>query len=192
MARRRDVTTKCGLVQIIHQHWTKASRGGEGARARSSVPLAFVMPTAELSRADGVLSVDVIRWGEQNAFAEPHSTDRRLVSLADGYTFGCVTVTADTQGVQAFYRHDGTHGGAPERQVRTPAGHFESFGRCLQIRDGEWVRVCYNGRFSDHGTGNWWYQQVTVNVAWFTGYPNGQVFLEREPAQELRDLVDLW
>ena len=192
MARQRVEAIRCGLVQVIHQHWTKASRGGEGARARASVPLVFEVSTTGLTGTGEALCVDVIRWGEHNAFAEPHSTDRRLVSLADGYTFGCVRVTADTQGLQAFYRHDGTHGGAPERHVRTPVGHYESLGRTLCIRDGEWARVCYNGRFSDHGTGHWWYQQVTVNVAWFAGRPDGQVFLKREPFQELRDLADLW
>jgi hypothetical protein len=41
-------------------------------------------------------------------------------------------------------------------------------------------------------TGNWWYQQVTVNVAWVTGESNARVFLDRPPFEELRLLAELW
>jgi len=51
--------------------------------------------------------------------------------------------------------------------------------------------VRYNGRFSDVDTGEWWYEQVAANVAWFAGEPDGRVFLDREPARELRALAEL-
>ncbi|HEX4611478.1 MAG TPA: hypothetical protein VH092_25010 [Urbifossiella sp.] len=54
------------------------------------------------------------------------------------------------------------------------------------------MRVRYNGRFSGPDTGGWWYEQVTANVAWFAGPPDGRVFLDREPTQELRSLAELW
>lgn len=192
MARRRIAVTSCGLVQVVCLNWTKASRGGEGARARAAVPSAFEMATADLTGVEGMLVVGSARWGEHSTFAEPYSVTRRLVPLADGYSFGCVTVSADDEGLRVCYRYDEAHAGAPNRRSIDPVGHYESFGRTLRIRDGEWVRVCYNGRFSDSDTGNWWYQQVTVNVAWFAGEPDGRVFLDRAPAGDLRDLADLW
>lgn len=41
-------------------------------------------------------------------------------------------------------------------------------------------------------TGDWSYEQVTVNVAFFSGEPVGTVFLQQKPARELRMLSNLW
>jgi hypothetical protein len=182
----------CGLAQVICLHWTKAARGGEGARARGAVPVGFKVEAAELVGAEGVLCVDASQWGERNGFIEPVTVRRHRVLLAEGFSFGCVAVSTNPEGLLVRYQYDGTHGGAPNRWFLNWPGSGGAPGRALLARGGEWVRVCYNGRFSDIDTGNWWYQQVTVNVAWFAGEPDGRVFLDREPAQELRALAELW
>jgi hypothetical protein len=179
-------------VQVVRLDWTKAARGGEGARARTAVPAASEVSAADLIGAGGVLCVDASHWGDRNAFAEPFRSDRRRVPLADGFVVGCVTVSVSAAGLQVGYRYEPATGGAPDRRAFAPAGHRESTTRTLLARDGEWVRVCYNGRFSDFDFGDWYYQQVTVNVAWFAGEPDRRVFLDREPAQELRALAELW
>jgi hypothetical protein len=179
-------------VQVIHLSWTKAARGGEGARARCAVPAAFEVPASELVDVEGVLRVDASHWGDRNCFAAPFRFDRQEVQLSDGFVVGCVTISAWAEGLQVGYRYDPAVGGAPDRRAFAPAGHRESATRTLPVHDGEWVRVCHNGRFSCIDTGNWWYEQVTVNVACFVGEPNGRVFLEQEPTQELRALAELW
>lgn len=191
MARPRVMTARCGLVQVIRLCWTKASRGGKGARARNAVPAAFEVPAAEFAGAEDMFCVDALHWGDGNAFAASFSTRRHQIPLAEGFTFGCVAVTANAEGLQVCYRYDPANGGAPDRRAFAPVGHRESVTRTLLVRDGEWVRVCYNGRFSNFDA-DWWYQQVTVNVAWFAGEPDGRVFLDRKPAQELISLADLW
>ena len=192
MARRAAVAERCGLVQVVRLYWAKAARGGEGARARSAVPVAFEVPAAELVGAAGALCVNATQWGDRNAFAEPFRSDRQRVPLSDGFAVGCVTVLADAEGLLVRYRYEPAVGGAPDRRTFASAGHRESTTRILPVRDGEWVRVCYNGRFSDIDTGDWWYEQVTANVASFAGEPDGRVFLDRKPAQELRSLAELW
>lgn len=192
MTRRAAVSGNCGLIQVVRLSWTKAARGGEGARARSAVPAAFEVPAADLIGAVGVLCVDASHWDERTDFAQPSRSERRRVPLADGFAVGCVTVAAQAEGLLVSYRYEPATGGAPDRRAYNPAGHPEATTRSLLVHDGVWVRVCYNGRFSCRDSGGWWYEQVTANVAWFACEPAGQLFLDRAPTQELRELADLW
>jgi hypothetical protein len=193
MSRQTAIYAPSGLVQVIHLRWTKAARGGAGARARGAVPQVLEVSPTGLPGTEAMLFVEATHWGEPNVFTEPVSVRREQVSVAKGFTFGCVSVSPHAEGLQVRYQYDRANVGAPDRWFFSQvSGYGESPGRTLIVRDGEWVRICHNGRFSDHSTGDWWYQQVTVNVAWFGGEPNGRIFVDREPDQELRELADLW
>lgn len=181
-----------GLVQVIHLHWTKASRGGQGASVRSAVPLAFEVPNDGLLEVDGQLQVEEWHWGERNAFAEPLQHRQRRVAVADGFKLGCVTVGGHEQGLSVRYRWDAAHGGAPDRSFLNPGTGEESTNRDLVVPPGQWVRICSNGRFSDADTGKWYYEQVTVNVACSGGGLSGRIFVDAAPAHDLRLLADLW
>jgi hypothetical protein len=134
--------------------------------------------------------VDVSDWGERNNFLEPFSVRRHQVPLVEGFTYRSVAVSAHPEGLRVLYHYDG---GAPNRWFlnRLPARDGAPGGQIMLVRPGEWARVCYNGRFSCSDTGNWWYEQVTVNVAWFADECAGRVFLDSEAAHELRSLADL-
>jgi hypothetical protein len=193
MTRRAAAAVRCGLVQAIRLRWTKAARGGEGARARCAVPTAFEVPAVDFVSAEDVLCVDVSQWGDKDTFAEPFSASRKRIALAEGTTFGCVTVSAEANGLRVSYQYNWAHAGAPDRSFkRHRSDDGEAPVRTVLVRDQEWVRVCYNGRFTCIHTGDWWYQQVTVNVAWFAGEPDWRVFLDQEPVREIRELADLW
>src|SRR5207248_78488 len=130
---------------------------------------------------------------DRNAFAEPLHSRHQRVPVEQGFSFGCVTVSGYPQGLLVRYQWDGWRGGAPNRSfINAATGNAESAGRDLIVQAGRWVRVCYNGRFSCIDTGNWWYEQVTVNAAWFSGEPSGEAFLASEPTREFRVLADLW
>jgi hypothetical protein len=187
------MAARCGLVQVIQVRWTKAARGGEGARTRSAVPSALAVPAAELADAEGMLCVEISQWDERDYFAEPHSVRRHRTSLADGYSFGCVSISAAAKALLARYQYDRGSGGAPDAWFFNGAsGYGESPGHTLHVRYGEWARICYNGRFSSPETGDWWYQQITVNVALFAREADGGVFLDRAPTQQMHVLRDLW
>jgi hypothetical protein len=192
MRRATSKNAPCGLVQVIRLHWDKSARGGQGARDRSSVPLGFGIPADHLLNADEQLHIEESHWGDRNAFAEPFHYRHQRVALDDGYRFGCVTVSTHPEGLLVHFRWDWTHGGAPDRWFITATGNAESASRDLVVRPEQWVRVCYNGRFSCIDSGNWWYEQVTVNVALFGGEPSGQVFVGSKPEREFKLLADLW
>jgi hypothetical protein len=193
MARQVAIAAPFGLVQIIHLRWDKSARGGQGACDRNAVPQAFPVAVTDLTDAGGFLCVDASHWSNDNAFAEPLSRSRSRVPVADGFRFGCVSVSGDTDGLQVRYEYDRGHGGAPDRWFfNCGSGYGQSPGRTLRVAVKDWVRICYNGRFACIESGDWWYEQATVNVAWCVGEPEARVFLAREPAQELRLLADLW
>lgn len=176
-----------GLVQVIHLSWDKSARGGLGAQKRNAVPFAFEVQEGHLREARGHLLIEVLRWGKDNDFSEPLESRHERAPLEDGYRFGCVTVTAHPEALSVRYRWDWQHGGAPDRKFLDIGGNGD-----LIVRAGEWMRICSNGRFSDRDTGNWWYEQTTVNVAAFGGEPSGQVFVAGDPVRDLRLLEDLW
>jgi hypothetical protein len=184
----RSSEAPCGLVQVIFLSWDKSARGGQGARARNRVPLAFEVATEQLRGVEGQLHVEELHWGCQNAFAAPLRHEHRRVAVADGARFRCVTVLQHPQGLVVRYRWSREDGGAPDRSF----ANNEPGANDLLAAAGRWVRVCANGRFTDADTGSWWYEQVTVNVAWFDGKTSGRVFVASEPVRELRILAKLW
>jgi hypothetical protein len=193
MARRTISDTRCGLVQIIRLHWDKSARGGQGARDRNAVPLAFGVPADQLLHATGQLHVEESHWGDSNAFAKPFHYRHHRVPVEAGFSFACVTISEHPQGLLVRYRWSWGRGGAPDRWfINAGTGNAESASRDLVVQAGQWARVSSNGRFTDFDTGNWWYEQVTVNVAWFDGEPSGQVFVGSAPVRDFRQLANLW
>lgn len=193
MRRRAVAVEPCGVVQVVRLEWDKSARGGQGARDRNAVPEAFAVPASDLAGAGGHLRIGIASWSGRNAFAAPSSDRTRRMAVADGFTFGCVRVSPHPDGLEVRYQYDRAHGGAPDRwYINWSSESIPSPGRSFVVCPGRWVRVCYNGRFSCIDSGNWWYEQATVNVAWFEGDPDGRVFLDSEPAEELRVLADLW
>lgn len=193
MRTRPLVLAPCGLVQVIRLTWDKAARGGQGARDRNAVPRAFEVPSDRMLAVGGQLHVEESHWSDRNSFAEPFASKHKRISVGEEYRFGCVTVSQHPDGLLVRYQYDRAHGGAPDRWFFNAArGYGESPGRSFVVHLGQWVRVCYNGRFSCWDSGRWGYQHVTVNVAWFGGEPSGQVFVTSQPVQELKALADLW
>jgi hypothetical protein len=191
MSKTATVAAPCALVQVIHVQWDKSARGGQGARNRNSVPLSLPVSAERLAGAAGQFHIEESYWGGRNAFAEPVRFLQNRVALRKDFRFGCVAVEWSAEALVIRYQYDGSRGGAPERMfdahtsVRVPAV------RALPAGLMEWVRVRYNGRFSGV-EGYWWYEQVTVNVAWLLEVTESRVFVDSVPARELNLLADLW
>ena len=174
---------KSALVQVIHLSWDKSARGGQGARDRSAVPQAF--PVDRFWGKDGRIHVEELEWRHVNAFAEPIERRQHDLPIQKGYEFGCVTVSAESEGLSVRFRWDGAHGGAPDRE-------YLNSTEDVTLTPGQWARIAYNGRFSDTDNGHWWYEQTSVNVACFGSEPSGRVFVETKPVREMLLFADLW
>ena len=183
-----------GLVQVIHLRWDKSARGGIGAQNRNSVPTEFLIPAEKLqNRANFNLLIHEMNWGTKNSFSEPCHQRYRRVSPSEEYHYRCVTVTDHPTGLLVSYRWNQSDGGAPERWfINKETGNAESASCEMFVEEEQWIQICTNGRFVDIDTGNWWYEQMTVNVAWFKNEPQGDIFVAREPIRTFRLLADLW
>jgi hypothetical protein len=130
------------VIQIVRVSWTKASRGGEGAAARSATPLGLALPGA-LTTA----SFHQVVFDETDAFT-PQS--RCLPSeLLDG------RIRIDA------------HGAGPVVRVGPLFGFtYCGYHPSVRLRPGRWVRWLQNARWtSAAGHGDWHYTAETVNIA---------------------------
>lgn len=193
MNRKVLVPSHCGIVQIIHLRWSKASRGGDGARKRNAVPLGFDVRVDQFADCHNELMVVESSWGERNGFAQPFNNRQRRVKVGDGFSYDCVSVSEHSDGLRVRYQYDRSHGGAPDRwYFNFVSSHGESPSGEFVVRSDEWGRIRYNGRFTDFDGGNWWYEQTTVNVAWFDQSPSGRAFANGAPSHEIKAMADLW
>lgn len=194
MAQTSRWTGSSGFLQVIRIEWTKASRGAEGSRARNAVPSGAPIRLEEFTGERASLSVEVQDWTERNSFVEPIRVDRKSVSLAEGFTWGGLSIALRDRepcGLRVQYMR-GFSSGAPERWFLNSGSGTEGPGAYpLALGDGESVRIADNGRFSDNDGGHWWYRQLTINAAWFDRIPDTRVFVDRKPTYNLRTLARL-
>ncbi|MFZ2502754.1 MAG: hypothetical protein WAW88_08810 [Nocardioides sp.] len=129
------------LVQRITVHWTKDSRGGRGAAARNTAPLALPMP------GHGVVW-HAVAFSETDAFSPwLEAADQEVPQAIE--TELNLKVTADVASFLPLAPF-----GAPLRHRRPPRARIET-GQSVR-----WILNSRDGR--DHG---WLYTQVVYNVA---------------------------
>lgn len=145
-------------VQIINTRWTKLSRGGELAGARNRVPLVLPVQSTELKC--GVLSVQIFGFGERD-FERPFWNKQQQLDLEPGLHFehGAFSLDWDGQNATTNWQWSWWGVGAPE-----PEMFDRNLGR-FRVPPDEWVRLRWQGRFSDMDGGRWWYERTVVNVA---------------------------
>jgi hypothetical protein len=129
------------VVQKIAVLWTRASRGGEGARRRAAVPVAFELPAGGAFHS--------IVCDERDDFAPREVEVRATVPAIDS----CVLFEPARGIVRVGYQWS-RECGAPARDLEPPRW-------VMEVRD--YGRIVHNGRFADED--GWRYQQIVFNVA---------------------------
>jgi hypothetical protein len=172
-----------GIVQAVEVRWTRASRGGDGAKKRAALPTRWALPFAAQSAmpASGhpLYLLHGVRLDEGDEF-----TPREQCVWQKASDLGSLP------GLQLH--HDGTalqlafvwsYGvGAPERASR----------RLFRLAPGEWGQLAFNGRIGSSMAGDgreWTYVQRTYNVAYGPRAPD--VFIATEPARSVSLLEKL-
>lgn len=168
------------IVQLIETTWTKASRGGQGASVRNSVPeqIRLALPAVG-SRSFTTLYHDLI-YDERADFVQPTSTIQ-LDPIQVPRT-GCCSIDRTTTSATVRYRYQRTNGGAPDR------GWLQ---HTLRVEPEQWVQVRENGRFAPGWDGDWWYHKVVVNVGLFAQV-HPDVFVQAPPIAQFDALAQLW
>lgn len=171
-------------VQTIHITWTKTSRGGKLAALRNRIPKQFPLVIPEEFPA---VVWQKISFSERDQFATP---SQQVTPFASNERFGChnAIVVSDGDSAVLTYRYQQ---GAPAPRFFDKTGTCVSPEHSIRIGPNQWASVEYNGRFSDVDTGNWWYEQMVVNVA-FGDAIDPQIFIACEPIECYSRLAHLW
>lgn len=130
------------VIQVLCVTWSKASRGGEGAVARSATPLGLALP-GELTAA----SFHQVVFDEIGAFA-PRSRCIPLEQLDDRI-------------------HVDTHSAVPVVRVGPLFGFsYRGHHPLVPLHPTRWVRWMQNARWtSATGHGDWRYTTEILNIA---------------------------
>ena len=182
-------TTATLIVQHIHITWTKAGRGGHLAKRRNEIPNAFAVPKPPLTfdKKEHYI-VHGVGFGERNEFTEPLGTQTTAPSIDRTFTStNCTVELAQDSAIVIYEWRDG----APKRQYYDKSGTLFPIRKQLPVSADKWVRVEYNGRFTGHDCGNWWYEHSIINVAWVP--PDClDVFMNSKPSASFQQLEHLW
>jgi hypothetical protein len=167
------------IVQHIHTHWTKASRGGENARIRNGVPEAAKVPVQRIAAGNLNLIYHVLQYWEADGYRQPRE-EIRINPTVRPLAIGCVTIDHTTEEVIATFRYDQGCAGAPDRGWAR---------KTLHLAVGEWGQIVYNGRFT--GEDYWWYENTVVNVGLVERLTPG-LFTRQEPNCRFSAMAELY
>ncbi|RYX84548.1 hypothetical protein EON83_09360 [bacterium] len=170
-------------VQIIHTTWTKKSRGAPLSTPRNAVPLALRLEDFP----DDFLVVHRFDYSESADFQTPTPKHQKFEFTDDlNFKYGSFTLCWEGQTATTKFHPLDYSVGAPGIKSPDPRiGHFA-------IEANQWIRLRWQGRFSDFDEGSWWYEHTCINVAHFTITPQPHIFLQTEPARQFTHLPQLW
>ena len=171
------------VVQEIAIRWSQRTRTPELSRLRNRVPDALPLPYLPALPQPAppiVLVHHAATFSDADAFATPvQKVEVREVQPSKALRFGCVRLRAAEAGVEAVFAWTSACG-APARTTLPR--------RVFTLREGEWGRVVYNGRWGGEIT--WLYHQRTLNVGWLRE-PRSNPFSDRPPDRMFSELARL-
>ncbi len=164
------------VIQRVHCLWTKQSRGGDGARTRNAVPLAVLLPGID---CDSGFALHTAVFSEETNFKQAD-----VVRAADdfaGLGLRDLLLRRDGAVVHVQFVRDSYNAARPSSYP-----HHDVFG----LRMNDWLRIVYNGRYVDHCSGVWWYEQSAYSVGFFSGC-SADVFVATEPVSSFFEMAKL-
>lgn len=173
------------IIQRIHTTWTKASRGGDGAYRRERLPRCLPLPL-ECFTAD--FAIHRVDFSEFDDF-------RPVGSVAKGRSPSdlgiCdLSLKVDDEGLVVQFIRDPRNAAGANRMDRDDSGNMVHMPHAFSLKDDEWGRLSYNGRYVDSDTGDWSYQQSIYNIGVFANVEVDR-FEATRPAKQFAELAIL-
>jgi hypothetical protein len=164
MRRERALAGRNVVLQLIHVSWSKSARGGSAAERRNRIPKSLPLPTGFIPEVGRHLLIQKSGWGAGNDFSSETVGQSRKLSLSTGYREGCLSIGETADGAEVRWQWDESVG-LPPRHFQEASGNFVPASHTMHLRDREWGKMQWNGRFVCIDSGSWWYESVTANVA---------------------------
>lgn len=191
VGQRDETPSELPLVlQWVRLHWTKRSRGGEGATRRAHAPTAF--DVSEPAPHDPSLAIfERIDVEEGNDWVPVRTATRESVAALLGeaapkepgpYRKISARSSLNFRG-ELRLELDGD-GLAIHLQPNTFTMPHREPMHVFTVQPGQWARVVFNERYDDESIGwksntFWTYVQSTFSIAWRLPFRPGRFRLER-------------
>jgi hypothetical protein len=170
------------VMQVTHEEWSKASRGGAAAALRNSVANRRLIGQVEFQ--PGQMAFECENWSENHGWDEPC---RRMASVS-GLTD---LVKRRDELVQIVWAEGVLRVSLNWARLRgSPGRHRHSGFLELSPEVDSWVQLRWNQRLVDTDTGVWSYEEWTYNVALIRQLSR-DIFVRTEPAREIVELAKL-
>lgn len=169
------------LVQTIKTQWTKASRGGDGASRRNTVPDALKVTPIAVNVPHPLPLFHQTTLFTESAEFQPSVTQTEIYALTlnKHLTLGCLRLIPAEEHLTITYAPTTICTGAPKR----PHTRKE-----ITLTPDTWAQIVYNGRFG-WATG-WSYHKTVFNIAYTDTFSENKFY--GEPDFSYHDLADLW
>lgn len=174
------------VIQRVRATWSKASRGGEGARRRNALPHALPLPP---DCRDASFCVHHVRFSEDSDFKRRDSLTEGK-SLAD-LGIGDLVFDFDSDSLDVQLLRNPLNAAMADRLYPDESGNIVRSVDAFSLAAGQWGRLRYNGRYTDADTGDWSYEQTVYNIGLLYDFtPNH--FVETSPDCRFADIARLY
>lgn len=143
----------------------------------------------------GKFSAGIYRFDESNDFVAPtkpplraQNSETRELHQSFIYDYAQVSCTWDHESQKLNLNYSNANGGAPKTVLFDEFGNQKPLQRGYVVEANTWNHLRWMERFSDFDTGNWWYEHTVVNLAYFAGAIDVDVFLNSEPTNQFVSL----
>ncbi|MBN1910332.1 MAG: hypothetical protein JW818_11375 [Pirellulales bacterium] len=165
--------------------WTKASRGGDGARIRNALPDALPLP---LEAFTAPWTLHSIYYHESNDFTKEEVIKK--TDSPDVLGIRVLRFKLCNRQLAVSFLHDSANAALVDRIQVDLQGNEILEVDAFVLEPEQWGQLVYNGRFVDMDTGNWWYEHTVFNIG-LGLKPAKDLFRSTRPASRFVELARL-
>jgi hypothetical protein len=177
------------IIQVINVSWTKAARGGSLARLRNKVEKTYLLEIKGIGIEEKKVLVNEIYFSEGNKFQSPVNNKIMVLEAEDIYKIKNVEVNRKENSLMVVLNSEGMN---PKRWKMDSTGtRFPIKQTAFELLKGKWGQIRYNNRFSSFSTGNWFYEETTINLAFCDKF-NPDLFTSTKPDCTFSCMATLW
>ena len=173
------------VIQLIHTQWSKASRGGDGARQRSAFPTQLPLPIESFAAP---ATLHRVGFSEFSDFERRESVERG--DAISALPVRDLALTRDGEKLAVKFIRDRQNAAIADRLFPDESGNTVLEMDAFAIGAEEWGQLRYNSRYVDRDTGNWWYEQSVYNIGLFASVV-GDRFVSTNPDHRFVELAIL-
>jgi hypothetical protein len=182
------------LIQHIKLHWNKDCRGAPHSVTRSQMPKSHELPQTFFDYNPlGYPSHYMYLIQRKNGLDKKIN---RIDTLTDheNERIGATEILKQGINYEIRYRYD-FHGYAiPERHKYDPheCVYKPLNESAMVLKENEYGRIIYNGRYRDYDTGQWYYEMDIVNVIYISkDKVSLNIFTDNEPDRTYKQIAFL-